>query len=371
MRASSSLAAHLRLKVDMPLLLLTYTLAAIGVVVIYCATYGDPAAFYRKQLLWITLGTAALAVAATLDYHLWVRFATHLYGLNLVLLAAVLKLGHATNGAARWIRLGSFPFQPSEHAKLIVVFTLAVFLAKRSESIRQPGTVLRSLLYVAVPMLLILKQPDLGTALVLGAIWLGMVYMAGAQLKHLAAIFATGLLLFTGMWFSGTVKDYQKARIVNYVNQEANPKGSGYHVMQARIAIGSGGMWGKGLLRSTQVRGGYIPERQTDFIFTEIGEELGFVGTLLVTALYGALLLRGTFVIAGAEDDLLGKLIATGIVTMIAFHVIVNIGMNVGILPVAGVPLTLISYGGNNVLVTLLSIGLLQSIVRHRRSTLF
>ena len=196
--------------------------------------------------------------------------------------------------------------------------------------------------------------------------------MAGAKWQHLIAIFCTGILLFAGLWISGKgIKQYQKDRLNILGNVDIAKSGAGYHVYQARIAIGSGGLWGKGYLHGTQVHGGYIPEKQTDFIFTNVGEELGFVGAVSLTIGFALLLLRGAFVIAAADEDLLGKLMATGIVTMLAFHVIVNIGMNIGIMPVAGVPLPLISSGGSNMLTTLLCIGLLQSVSLHRHQLLF
>src|SRR5579884_3265668 len=356
------LSARLRKNLDVPLLALTYLIAALGVIVIFSATRGDPTPFYKKQILWMAVGTVGLAAAAFIDYHHYARFSRHLYALNLLLLALVSsgKLSHAAKGAARWINIGGFQLQPSEFAKLFLIITLAVFLAKRHESIKQGKTLLLSFLYIAVPVALIFKQPDLGTALVILAIWFGMIYMAGARILHLIAILLAGVLLFTGLWYSGKLKDYQKNRLISFVNPEADPKETGYHVYQARIAIGSGGMWGKGLLHSTQVRGGYIPEKQSDFIFTDVGEELGFVGSLAVLALYGGLIWRGARVVAQTSEDPLGRFVAAGIVTMLAFHVIVNIGMNVGILPVAGVPLPLFSAGNSNVLVTMACVGLLQ-----------
>lgn len=367
------LDTRLRRNADGPLLFLTYLLAFLGVLVIFSATRGDPTAFYRKQMLWLVIGTLGMIAATAIDYHHYIRFVRHFYMLNIVLLTAVLTrfLGHSAKGAGRWIKIGGFPFQPSELAKLCVILTLAVYLSQVREDIQKPKTLLISFLTVALPMALIFKQPDLGTALVTLAIWFGMVFMAGAKIKHLVTGVVVASLLFFGMWHSGKLKDYQKARIIAFINPDADPKETGYHVVQARIAIGSGGMWGKGLTKSTQVRGGYIPEKQTDFIFTDIGEELGFVGSVAVVALYGLLLLRGTFIIAAANEDLLGKLIATGVVTMFAFHIIVNIGMNIGIMPVTGVPLLLISYGGSNIIMALICIGLLQSVSRYRHQLLF
>jgi rod shape determining protein RodA len=351
--------------------LLTYAVAAFGVVMLFSTTHLDHPVFYIKQIVWIVIGSVGLCATTLIDYHVYIRFSRQIYTVNLVLLALVLKFA-AVNGAARWIRVAGFEFQPSESAKLLVILALGAFLVRHHESIQDPRTLFQSLGYVLVPALLIFKQPDLGTALVILSIWFSMVFMAGAKVQHLALLLVVGSLLFAGLWHSGKViSNYQKNRLLNYVHPETNTASTGYHVYRARIAIGSGGVWGKGLLKSTQVQGGYIPEKQTDFIFTDVGEELGFVGSVALTLLYGCLLLRGYVVVASAEDDLYGKLISTGIVTMIAFHVIVNIGMNIGILPVAGVPLPLVSSGGSNVLVTLASIGLLESVAVHRHRMLF
>ncbi len=368
------LDTRLRKNLDLPLFAVTYLIAAIGVIVLFSATRGDTTPFYKKQVVWLILGTIPLVAAAYIDYHIYPRFTRHLYFLNLAALALVAfekRHTQIVKGAARWINIAGFQFQPSEFAKLFIIITLAVFLTRRHEQIKEVKTLLLSFLFVAVPIVLIFKQPDLGTALVLLAIWFGMVYMAGAKIVHLVGFVLIGALLFTGMWYSGRLKEYQKQRLIVFINPEADPKEGGYHVLQARIAIGSGGIWGKGLGHSTQVRGGYIPEKQTDFIFTDVGEELGFVGSVLVTLLYAGFLLRGVLVIAAADEDVLGKLIATGIVTMFAFHVIVNIGMNVGILPVAGVPLPFFSYGGSNMIVALACVGLLQSVALHRHQLLF
>ena len=363
--------ARTRKHLDVPLLGLTYTIATFGLVVLFSVSHADPTGFYKKQAIGLLLGSAALVGAAVIDFHLYARFARQLYIANLLLLLIVIKKGQVVNGAARWINVAGFQFQPSEFAKLLIIVTLAVFLVRRLNTVETPKTLLQSFGYVAVPALLIFKQPDLGTALVLIAIWLGMVIIAGARIAHLALFGLAGALIFAGLWQSGRIKSYQKNRLISFVHPESDPRESGYHVYQARIAIGSGGMWGKGLLHSTQVRGGYIPEKQSDFIFTDVGEELGFVGSLAVLALYAGLIWRGARVIAQTEEDPLGRLIAAGIVTMLAFHVVVNIGMNVGIMPVAGVPLPLFSAGNSNVLVTMTCVGLLQSIEFHQHALQF
>ncbi len=198
-----------------------------------------------------------------------------------------------------------------------------------------------------------------------------MVFVAGAKGKHLAILLLSVSLLFGVAWRLNVIKDYQKMRVIVLFDPEADKDGAGYHVAQARIAIGSGGTWGKGYLKSQSVRGGFIPEKQTDFIYTTIGEELGFFGGLFVLFLYLILLWRGGTVIIAAYEDELGKLMATGIVTMLAFHIVVNVGMNIGIMPVTGVPLPLISAGGSNLILIFFAIGILQSIIKNRRDLIF
>jgi rod shape determining protein RodA len=245
-------------------------------------------------------------------------------------------------------------------------------LKANQETIHEFGTFIKSLLYVTLPMLLIFRQPDLGTALVVLAIWTGMTFIAGAKVKHMVLL-ALGLsVIFAGLWSSSKViKPYQRKRIETFLHPESDKAGSGWHVAQAKTAIGSGQFLGKGLLQGSMVHGGYIPERQTDFIYTTVGEELGFVGCTGLVVLYSLLLLRCVLIMAVSEEDLLGKLIAAGIVAMFAFHIVLNIGMNIGILPVAGVPLPLVSAGGSNVLVTLYCIGLLQSVAINRHQLIF
>ncbi len=360
-----------RRNLDFPLLILTYFLAILGVIVIYSATKGDAVAYHKKQIFNLAIGTVGLIVAASFDYHYLKRFIPYLYAFNLFALLIVFKLGKEVKGAARWIKIGGFPYQPSESAKILVIITLAAFLASRIEEIEKPKTVFLSFLHISVPLVLILKQPDLSTSMALFAIWFGMVFIAGAKIKHIAAVMATVGLLAVVYWNSGMMRDYQKARITNIFQAEANKQGSGYHVTQAKIAIGSGGMWGKGLGKGTQVQGGFVPEEHTDFIFTVVGEELGFVGATFIVLLYLLLILRGAMIVAAANEDVFGKLIGTGIISMITFHVLVNVSMNIGIFPVAGVPLLLLSYGGNNIHLALTSIGLLQSVARHRHQLLF
>ncbi len=362
---------RLRKNLDRQLLIYTIIIALIGVVVLFSSTRSDPAAAWKKQIIWLIMGSGALVGAAYMDYHIFARWSRHLFGLNAFMLLVVLK-AHSINGAARWINIAGFKFQPSEFAKVLVILTLAAFLTERHEKIKEFGTFIGSLGYITLPMLLILRQPDLGTTLVVLAIWAGMVFIAGAKFQHMAILVVGGTLLFGILWSSGKViRPYQKARVYSWMHPEYDKNGKGYHVNQAKTAIGSGQFLGKGFLQGTLVHGGYIPERQTDFIFTTIGEEFGFVGCVATVLVYGLLLFRGVMVVASAREDILGQLIAAGVVAMVAFHVILNIGMNIGILPAAGVPLPLISAGGSNVILILFCVGLLESVAIHRHQLMF
>lgn len=362
---------NLRRGLDVPLLLITYATTLFGVLMLYSATLGDKVNYAKSQIIWLVVASLALAVGSSIDYNRYGRWTKHLYWLNIGLLVFVKLKGHGAKGAVRWIKFGGFQFQPSEFAKVALIICLAYYLVQKRDEIREFWGLARSFLYIALPAAIIVEQPDLGTGLVVMTVWLGMVFMAGAKGKHLAILFLSGALLFGAAWKSNVIHDYQKKRVIVLFDPEADKDGAGYHVAQARIAIGSGGAWGRGYLKSQSVRGGFIPEKQTDFIYTTIGEELGFFGGLFALLLYFLLLWRGRAVIIAAYEDELGKLMATGVVAMLAFHIIVNVGMNIGIMPVTGVPLPLISAGGSNLILIFFAIGVLQSIAKNRRDLIF
>jgi rod shape determining protein RodA len=358
---------------DYKLVLAMLALLGLGFAAISSAGRGHSSglAFVERQASWAVIGFGLFVLGLAIDHHTYLRAAKGIYVANLLLLASVFAgIGHQAKGAQRWIGIGPFALQPSEFAKLFLVITLAAFLVRNQANIREFRVVVKSFLHLAVPMLLIFKQPDLGTALVLTAVWFGMLFIGGADIKHLAAFFATGLLLGVGMWHAGVLKDYQKARLESFINPDADPRGSGYHIRQSRIAIGSGRFYGKGLFHGTQSQLRFIPEQHTDFIFTVIGEELGFIGAATVVILYFILLWRGLVTMEENEDPG-GRLIAAGIVSMFFFHVMVNIGMTLGIMPVTGVPLPLLSYGGSSLLASMLSLGVLAGIYARRHKITF
>jgi len=235
-------------------------------------------------------------------------------------------------------------FQPSEFAKFAIIVSLANFLNERRDQIRSFLTLLKSLAFIGLPTIFIFKQPDLGTALVVLTIWFGMATIAGARWQHLGLIFASGVLLFSIAWHTPILKDYQKQRLTIFLHPEQDRRDTGYHLRQSEIAVGSGGITGQGYEHGLQANGHFIPEQQTDFIFTIVGEEGGLLGCCVLVGLYMILLQRCISILI-RNDDLLGRLLVAGVVSLLTFHVVVNIGMTIGVMPVTGVPLPFFSYG--------------------------
>src|SRR5258707_8688923 len=269
---------RLRKNLDLALLIVALAIVALGILAVYSATRLTPGRQFAKQMFWLPMGIAGMVAAASIDYSRLVRHARALYIVNVALLIIIFipRFAPTTKGATRWIPIGSFHLQPSELAKLFMIICLAAFLLSRLEHIREPGTLAASFVYVVLPMLLIFKQPDLGTSLVLFAVWFGMTYIGGARAVHLLAILVAGGALFAGMWHFNVIKPFQKDRIIAFIDPGVDPGGAGYQVHQARIAVGSGQVWGKGFGKGTQSQGRFIPENHTDFVFTVVGEEGGF-----------------------------------------------------------------------------------------------
>lgn len=369
-------------QVDYGLFLNVLPLLVISLLVVASATKAntdipDRFFFVKRQLLWIGLGTGAAFLPMVIDYNALARWARLLYYINLGLLSAVLVAGRSALGAQRWIQIGPFPLQPSELAKIIMIITLANYLSQREGKLKNLRDLLPSFLHVGIPMLLILKQPDLGTSLVFLAILIGVFFLAGAPARLLIYVFGGGLLagilaillhFHLGLWLP--LEGYQLMRLIVFINPEADPLGAGYHIIQSRIAIGSGGWLGKGLFAGTQNQLDFLPEQHTDFIFSVTGEELGFFGALTVLALQFFLIWRAMRIAAAAKDPF-GLLLAGGVASMFLFHVFINVSMTMGIMPVVGIPLPFVSYGGSAMITNFLAIGLLQSIWMRRQKILF
>jgi rod shape determining protein RodA len=332
-------------------------------------TDGDSTAYLRKQLVNIVIGLG-LMVAVVVTDHRWVRIvAPGVYLASVAGLVLVLTMGSTINGSRSWLRLAGMSIQPSEFAKLAVVIGMALVLAERAEGRwrSRVGTteVLAMLAIAGVPAVLILAQPDLGTMLVLSATVFGVLAVSGARRRWLVLVLGAAGGVAAAALSSGMLKAYQVDRFLAFVNPDLDPRGAGYNVEQARIAIGNGGLLGQGLFHGSQTRSGFVPEQQTDFVFTVAGEELGLVGAGVLIALLAVVIWRA-LVIARHAEDVFGRVGAAGIACWFGFQAFQNVGMCLGIMPVTGVPLPFVSYGGSSLFAGMLAVGLLQNI--HLRS---
>jgi len=287
------------------------------------------------------------------------------YLLAITLLVVVAFFGKSSGGSQRWLDLRFFDLQPSEVAKLLVIVALARYLADHEDSLDHFRHVVVTLVQVAIPMALVARQPDLGTALVLGAIWAGMMIMAGIRWRYLLLLAVAGVAAFPLVW-ERLLSEYQRERLLIFLNPGLDPLGAGYNIIQSRISVGSGGLFGRGLDSGTQSQLHFLRVQHTDYIFSVLAEELGFVGSVIVIVLY-AILIMQVLTIANNSRDTFGRLLASGIAAMIVFQVFVNIGMNVGVTPVTGITLPFISYGRSSLITLLVSVGILQSIAWRRK----
>lgn len=338
---------------------------------------GDPTGFVKKQTLWIVIGVTVLLAVITFDYNQIAKYDKYLYGINILLLLAVLVIGSTNKGATRWIPLGPFDFQPSEMAKVIIIITFAKFLAARQGKLNTFWDLVPCFLFIGFPMLFILAQPDLGTSLVFIAIMFGMLFVAGANSKILLTLLLGGLtfvimLLYAhfsfGLWLP--LKDYQIMRLVVFIDPYIDELGSGYHMIQSLVAIGSGGLLGKGLYQGSQIQLRFLPEHHTDFIFSVIGEELGFIGGGFLLIAFFLLMYRAMKIALNAKD-MYGTLLVAGVVSMITFQVFVNVGMTIAITPITGLPLPFVSYGGSAMLTNMIAIGLILNVNLRRQDLMF
>ena len=316
-----------------------------------------------RQILWSGFGVLLMFLILGVDYQRFISLAYLLYGINILLLIFVLIIGETIGGAQRWISLGALNLQPSELAKITLILALSAYIGRRGNGITSPGALFGAILLVLPAFLFVLIEPDLGTALLFIPITLAMLFMGGVRIAHLVSMFFLGLCILPIFWHF--LKDYQKQRLFVFINPNIDPLGSGYTIIQSKIAIGSGGLLGKGWFAGTQNQLNFLPERHTDFIFSVIGEEWGFFGALLLIFLYLLIVYRSLKTIS-TSPDAYGRLIATGFITLISVQVIVNIGMTIGFLPVVGLTLPLISYGGSSLVTMLVSIGFLMNVGMRR-----
>lgn len=361
-----------RLATHFDWLTLVFALAiiALSIVLLYSATSErteGPTGMHLKQLIWTGVGLVSLLLVLCIDYQTLCRHSYLLYAILLISLVVVLFFGRVVNGSQRWLVIGPWHIQTSEFAKPILILVLARYFAEHTPSgvaSLSWRDLLLPLVLVGLPFALIVKQPNLSTATVLVAILCVMVLTIGLQMKTLIPLVVFGVGAVPLAW-SVLLKDYQRERLLTLLNPQPDLLGAGYHGWQSKIAIGSGGLWGKGFLEGTQSRLSFLPERHTDFIFAVLAEEIGFVGVLLLLCLFSGLIVHG-FVIAYRSRDRLGALLATGVVAMLSVQVFLNIGMTIGLVPIIGLPLPLMSYGGSSLVMTFLCLGLLMN-VRMRR----
>ncbi len=358
---------------DLVLLLLAGALVAYGALLIYSASLdaypGGIAGLNHpvvKQAAFAIVGLGVTLAVAWLDYRIFGQMAPALYALALLLLIAVLFLGDAAYGSRRWLTLGGIQVQASEVAKLLMIIALARFLADRQLQMTKVSTFLLSLAMAAVPAALVMLEPDMGTAIIFGAIWVGMVLVAGAKLEHVLVLagFLVTAIPFAALAVLG---DYQRERIALFLNPNADPLGGGFNILQAQISVGSGGLFGRGLTEGSQTQLNFLQTPTTDYIFSVLGEELGLLGALVLFALFAALLFRGVRAATLARDQF-GRLLATGIVIMILFQVFINVAVNIRLLPVTGIPLPFISQGGSSLIMLFAALGLLEGVIlRHKQ----
>ncbi|MBI4689260.1 MAG: rod shape-determining protein RodA [Nitrospirae bacterium] len=354
---------------------LVVLLSVIGIMTIYSATRPllptDQPGYHIKQIYWLLIGIAALLLVVSFDYIWLSRFAYPLYAVGVVLLLSVLIMGKTGMGAQRWLNIGRFSFQPSELFRLIFIILISRHFIAIQGKMGLITIVKFFLAFACIPLVILLKQPDLGTSVIILIIFLSLSLAKGLQKKVISLFIILGIISipFLGNIFWEGLKDYQKNRLVAFMEPEVDPAGIGYHINQSKVAIGAGEFFGKGYLKGTQGPFRFLPEKHTDFIFAVFAEEWGFIGSLLLLLMYLILILRGLDTALKAKDEF-GKLLASGVTFMFATYFFINVGMTLGIMPVVGIPLPFMSYGGTALLSNFIAAGVLIN-VRTRRFELF
>lgn len=339
---------------------LIFLVASTGFIVLYAAANGSWEPWASRQFSRFWLGAAVMFVVAMMNLRFWLKYAYVFYIGALVLLIIVEYYGHTGMGAQRWINLGFVHIQPSELMKIALILALSRYFHGSSlQEMMSMSTMVIPSLMVAVPVALVLKQPDLGTALMMGAASLIMFFLVGVQMWKFVTLGIGGLISIPIAW--RFLHDYQKERVFTFLDPERDPLGKGYHILQSKITLGSGGIFGKGFLQGTQSRLNFLPEKQTDFIFTVLAEEFGLIGSVSLLLLYLMLIFYG-YVIAFRSSSFFGRLLALGLTTNLFLYVFINIAMVMGLLPVVGVPLPMISYGGTVMLTLMFSFGLIECV---------
>ena len=365
-------------RLDYILLLAVAAIIVIGLIVLNSASAAEEGNHVFKQIVAIGLGLVIFFISLNLEYNIFSKYYRQIYVLTLIMLVAVLLVGHEAGGAKSWFKFPVFGnFQPSEVAKILLIVSYAKFLEDRQGHLNTLWELIQAFVFFVPPVLLILMQPDMGSAMVFIAIMIGMLFMAGANWKWLLGIFGgefiVGIAYIIGIWKLGwwsPLQPHQLNRFLVLFDSSIDKQGVGWNAWQAKIAIGNGGFFGQGIGAGTQSAGEFLPAQWTDFIFAVLCEETGFVGAMITLALFAVLFYRG-IKISIQSRDLYGALVAIGVVTMYFFHVFENVGMNVGIMPIAGIPLPFISYGGSATLANFMGIALLENIYMRRENLSF
>jgi rod shape determining protein RodA len=360
---------HLLGRLDYTFVVALLLLTLIGVLFIFSASSRNEedalSEMTRKQVVWVVVGTLLFLSAVAADYRKLADSAWWLFGISLLLLGLVFFIGTSKYGASRWLNLFGLQVQPSEFAKLSTLILLAAFLSEPSRDTASVKCLAQVLLIVALPFGLIMEQPDLGTAMTLAPLTFAMLFAGGARIKHLAVLVLVALLAMPVAWL--TLADYQKNRILVFLDPSRDPLDAGWNTVQSAIAVGSGGLMGKGYLKGTQNVLGFLPRTvaPTDFIFSVIAEEMGFAGSVVLLSLF-TILVWGGLRSALRSRDKFGRLLATGVVTLVFFHMFVNMAMTIGLMPITGIPLPLVSYGGSFMVCTMIGLGIVQSVYVRR-----
>lgn len=355
---------------DLELFFSTLLLAFIGIATVYSATHQTGASaissasvfyknYYIKQIIWCFTGIIFMLVFSRIEYQLFIEISYKLYIFVIFLLICVFIFGKLKMGSQRWLVFGPISFQPSELTKLVIILALVRFLSDKKGRIGIFEGLFKSLILIGIPMFLIIKQPDLGTALLFAPLVIILLFIVGVRIKYIFYIIGSAVIFSPFLLF--LLRDYQRQRILVFLNPGLDPLGAGYNIIQSQIAVGSGGILGKGFLKGTQSQLDFLPAHHTDFIFSVLAEEWGLLGACILLLIYIIFILRGIKIAVDARDTM-GSLLATGIIVLFAFQVIININMAVGLLPVVGMPLPFLSYGGSSLFVNMIAVGILLNI---------
>ena len=358
---------------DLQLTIYALLLSAIGLAMAYSSSAEAgvsvlaPGSTFVRGLTWTGLAVIAFVLATAFDYTWFKTFAWPIYFVSLGLLVVTLAIGDGVGGVARWVTIGPFQVQFSEISKILMIVVLGAFLARRQGQLDKPWPIIATCLLVGPPIGLVLLQPDLGTSLVFVAIVAGMLFLSGASLRWLGLLASIAIAIVPVAW-TYVLQDYQKQRLISFLYPEADPQGSGYQLLQSQISVGSGGLIGRGLTNGTQDKGNFLPVDTTDFVFARLGEELGFIGALVVFLLFIALIWR--ILVAGWRSrDPFGLTVAAGVASMVFFQFVVNVGMVIGVMPITGIPLPFVTHGGASLISLAFGLGILQSInIRQTRA---